>query len=215
MRFFTITFFVVMASIGSGCGHAAWSSGASAAPYSESSSYAAGRRVQRGAPSRSARGTSKSGGMAVLHGDNAIPLRSSEAAAVRTMLAGWYWSELRSFSKRSPTLAAEFTTLSPSALSVSVASRSATFFLDGYRYKNGRLHAAPSLRNGRPDRGEASLLDLTGSSQNRAPIPSLGSHAGRPLALTASRVRCVPDRSSADDAAVSAALSALAVATRD
>lgn len=215
MRFLATVFLVVVACIGTGCGQLFPSSRPVYQPAPSPERYS-GYSVERSSwARRTARCAGRASGIALLHGGDAIPLRAEEAASVKAMLTSWYWTELRSFTKRSASLAAEFTTLTPSSLSVSVSSGTATFFLDGYRLKNGRLVSASGLRNGRPDRGEASLLDVTGSSNAQVPIPDLGSHAGRSLDFTSSRARCVPERTASEQSAVSAALSALSIATRD
>lgn len=220
MRSLVFVLLIVTALCGSGCGllfksssspaHYDASSRAAAAP--SPAAGAAERRVpaprRRGCDARACR-------VALRHGATVLPLRADEAASVRAMLTRWYWTELRHFARRHPGLSGEVAALSPSALSVSIGNGTATFFLDGYRVVRGKLKEARWLRNGRPDRGEASLLDLTGTSSVHVPIPSLGSFAGRSLELTGSRDRCVPERTSTDEAAVSAALAALSTATQD
>lgn len=155
------------------------------------------------------------GPVAVLFGDAMLPLTQTEAATVTGNLRRWYLKELAAYARRSPQLSAEVARLSTSNVLVSLSRGAATFYLDGFQLVRGRLVAAPRLRNGRPDRGEAALVDLSGASSIQAAIPDLGTFAGRSLDLTATRERCVPERSDLDVGAVSAALSALAMATRD
>jgi hypothetical protein len=173
--------------------------------------WSASPRPRRPTP----RCTDRAGTVALRHGDRVLPLRASEAASVAAMVRHWYWSELRTFAKRNEALATELAAMSPADLSVSISNGTATFFLDGYRPGAGGLTPSSRLRNGKPDRGEASLVDVTGASNVRVPLPDLGTFGGRSLDLTGSRSRCVPERSPTDDAAVSAALAALTTATHD
>lgn len=220
MRHVVLAFVILVTLTGSGCGTFM---GAPSAPPSDlaygryaASPGPAGIALKRRVPApRRPRCEDRAAGIAVRHGDRLLPLRAAEAASVRAKLVHWYWTELRSFARHTPGAAAAVAALSPQALSVSIGNGTATFYLDGYRLVDGSTREVRRFRNGRPDRGEASLVDLTGSSNARVPIPTLGSHAGRTLELTGSGARCVAERSPADEAAVSAALTALSIATQD